>query len=375
MITNTPRVVNVTKTSLPPLEDYVAYLQKIWDANHVTNNGQMLRELEGHLRERLGAQHVWFVNNGTTALQLALHALNVSGDVLTTPFSYVATTGAILWEHCNPIFVDIEPQHLTIDVEKLAAALTPQTTAILATHVFGFPCEVEKLENFAREHGLKLIFDAAHAFGCELNGRPLASYGHLSCMSFHATKVFHTIEGGAVVVNGDEVLAERVKLTRAFGQFGDDHRCVGINAKNSELHAAMGLCNLPRVEKLIANRRDQFLRYHELLDDSGVVLPKPPTAGFKHNYSYCPVILPSETALQSTMHHLESAGVFARRYFYPSLNRLPYLTSTYSCPISEDIAPRIMCLPMSEDVTPVLQRRIATLILESIADLQHVAQL
>ncbi|MEO5927660.1 MAG: DegT/DnrJ/EryC1/StrS family aminotransferase, partial [Patescibacteria group bacterium] len=154
-----------------------------------------------------------------------------------------------------------------------------------------------------------------------------------------------------------------------------DHRCVGINGKNSEMHAAMGLCNLPRVEKLISDRRDQFLRYHELIDDRNVVLPKPPTADFKHNYSYCPIILPSEGALQSTMAHLESSGVVARRYFYPSLNRLPYLSTTQSCPISEDIANRIMCLPMSEDVTPALQQRIATLILESIAEAQLVAQL
>jgi dTDP-4-amino-4,6-dideoxygalactose transaminase len=374
MIASAP-VITVTKTNLPPLEEYTAYLEKIWAANHVTNNGPMLRELETRLRERLQAPQLWFVNNGTTALQLALKAANVTGEVLTTPFSYVATTGAILWEHCTPVFVDIEPQFLTIDPTKLAAAITPRTTAILATHVYGFPCAVDALAEFAREHGLKLIYDAAHTFGCELNGRPLATYGDVSCLSFHATKVFHSIEGGGVVVNGDELLTERVKLMRAFGQWGDDHRCVGLNGKNSEMHAAMGLCMLPRVEAIITERREQFLRYHELLAGSPLVLPKPPTEGFKHNYAYCPVILPSKAVTTAALESLAAVGIQARRYFFPALNRLSYLTTTNSCPIAEDIAVRVICLPMSSDVTSAVQHRVADILLAAAAHPRLVADL
>ncbi|MBI5767164.1 MAG: DegT/DnrJ/EryC1/StrS family aminotransferase [Verrucomicrobia bacterium] len=369
MLPVTPAEITVTKTSLPPLAEYVAYLEKIWSSHHLTNNGPLLRELEARLRDRLGARHVWFVSNGTIALQLALHAANVTGEVLTTPFSYVATTGAVLWQNATPVFVDIDRATLTIDPRKLAAALTPRTSAILATHVYGFPCAVDALQAFAREHRLKLIYDAAHTFGCELDGRSLASYGDVSCLSFHATKVFHTVEGGAVVINGDDVLAERVKLTRAFGQFGDDHRCVGINGKNSELHAAMGLCNLPRVAGIIAQRQEQFQRYHELLADSFLELPAPPaeSQGFRHNYAYCPVILPSEATLRAVMTRLEAGGIRARRYFFPSLNRLAYLKSTSCCPVAEDIATRILCLPMSADVTAAVQYRIADLLLDSLA--------
>jgi dTDP-4-amino-4,6-dideoxygalactose transaminase len=354
--------ITITKTTLPPFEEYTAYLQKIWDTGHVTNNGPLLRELEQRLRQRLQAPHLWVVNNGTTALQLALRAANVSGDVLTTPFSYVATTGAILWEHCRPVFVDIEPRYLTINPAKLAEALTPRTTAILATHVYGFPCAVEALAYFAREHGLTLIYDAAHTFGCELHGRPLATYGDVSCLSFHATKIFHCIEGGGVVVNGGELLAERVRLMRSFGQFGDDHSSVGINGKNSDLHAAMGLCILPRVDAIITARREQFLRYHELLAHSVAIMPTPPGGDFRHNYAYCPIILPDETVALSVLAALGAVGIRARRYFFPALNRLAYLETTRACPIAEDIATRVLCLPMSADVTPALQCRIADII-------------
>lgn len=359
--------ITVTKPALPPLQEYVAYLEQIWAANYVTNNGPLLRQLESQLRERLQAPHLWFVSNGTIALQLALHAANVEGDVLTTPFSFVATSGAVLWEHCRPVFVDIEPRFLTIDPTKLEAALTPRTTAILATHVYGFPCAVDQLAEFARAHGLKLIYDAAHTFGCELNGKSLVTYGDLSCMSFHATKIFHTIEGGAVVINRDDVLAERVKLMRAFGQWGENFRCEGINGKNSEFHAAMGLCMLPRVEALIAERRDQVLLYHELLAGSEAVLPKPPEENFKHNYAYCPIILPNPAISQAVLDDLGAVGIRARRYFFPPLNRLAYLSETNDCPIAEDIAGRVLCLPTSADVIPAVQHRVANIILDVLA--------
>jgi len=362
----TPEIL-VTKTALPPLEEYVAYLEKIWATAYVTNNGPLLRELEDRVRARLQAPHLWIVNNGTTALQLALHAANVSGDVLTTPFSFLATTGAVLWEHCRPVFVDIEPRYLTIDPTKLEAALTPRTTAILATHVYGFPCAVDALAEFARAHGLKLIYDAAHTFGCELNGRPLATYGDVSCLSFHATKIFHMIEGGAVIINGDDVLAERVKLMRAFGQWGDTFRCEGINGKSSEIHAAMGLCMLPRVDAIIAERREQVMLYHELLAGSGIRLLRPPEENFRHNYSYCPIVLPHELPAPVAIEALGTFGIRARRYFYPPLNRLSYLPATNDCPIAEDIAERVLCLPVSCAVTPAVQHRVADVLLGALA--------
>ncbi|WP_415908151.1 DegT/DnrJ/EryC1/StrS family aminotransferase [Oleiharenicola sp. Vm1] len=359
--------ITVTKPALPPLQDYVAYLEQIWASSYVTNNGPLLRQLEGQLRERLQSPHVWFVSNGTIALQIALHAANVDGDVLTTPFSFVATSGALLWERCKPVFVDIEPRYLTIDPKKLEAALTPRTTAILATHVYGFPCAVDELAAFARAHGLKLIYDAAHTFGCELHGKPLVGYGDLSCLSFHATKIFHTIEGGAVVINNDDVLAERVKLMRSFGQWGENFRCEGINGKNSEFHAAMGLCMLPRVDALIAERREQVLLYHELLDSSEAVLPKAPEEGFKHNYAYCPIILPTAAISQAVLDDLAAVGIRARRYFFPPLNRLAYLSDTRDCPIAEDIAGRVLCLPTSTDVIPAVQHRVAGIIHDVLA--------
>lgn len=356
--------ITVTKPVLPPLEEYTRYLEKIWAANYLTNNGPLVRELETRLKEKLHVNHLWFVSNGTMALQLALRAANITGDVLTTPFSYVATTDALIWESCTPVFVDIEPRFLTIDPKKLAAALTPRTTAILATHVYGFPCAVDELAEFARQHGLKLIYDAAHTFGCELNGRPLASFGDVSCLSFHATKVFHSIEGGGVVINGDEILSERVKLMRAFGQAGDDFRSIGINGKNSEFHAAMGLCMLPRVAEIIASRREQFLYYHELLAECDVVLPIPPVAGFRHNYAYCPAIFTDAATTERILNGLAAIGVRARRYFYPALNLLGFLTESRPCPVAEDIAQRIICLPLSADVTADVQRRISKVVLE-----------
>lgn len=365
--------ITVTKPLLPPLQEYVGYLERVWAANYVTNNGPLVRELEDKLKATLGANQLWFVGNGTTALQLALRAANITGDVLTTPFSYVATTDALIWENCTPVFVDIEPRFLTIDPQKLAAAITPRTTAILATHVYGFPCAVDQLAQFARQHSLKLIYDAAHTFGCELNGRSLASYGDVSCLSFHATKVFHTIEGGGVVINGDEVLSERVKLMRAFGQAGDDFRSVGINGKNSEFHAAMGLCMLSRVDQIIASRREQFLYYHELLADGGCVLPTPPGEGFRHNYAYCPLIFANAATTERVLDGLAAIGVRARRYFYPALNLLGFLTESRPCPVAEDIAQRIICLPLSADVTADVQRRIGKVVLECTSNRRKAA--
>ncbi len=310
------------------------------------------------MRTHLGVSHLWFVNNGTTALQIALKALDLKGEVITTPFSYVATTGAILWENLTPVFVDIRPGDLTLDPAKIEAAITPRTSAILATHVYGFPCDTDTIATLARRHGLRVIYDAAHAFGCTVDGRSLAAFGDISCLSFHATKPFHTIEGGAVVINGNPELAERVRLMRAFGHHGDTHYCLGINGKNSELHAAMGLCNLPRLPELTAQRAAQIAGYRQLLASvpqiqnltSGI-------ANFRANGGYCPILLPNEPAVLRALASLAAIGVHPRRYFHPALNRLPYLAHA-ACPVAESAAARVLCLPISDRVTPALQEQI-----------------
>ena len=289
--------LKVTRTTLPPLDEYIEYLRRIWDSHWITNNGPLVREFEQRLSDYLCVPQLRYVTNCTTALQISIKALGLRGEIITTPFSYVATTGAILWDNCTPVFADIQPDDLTIDPLKVEAAITPRTCAILATHVYGFPCDVVALESIAQHHGIKIIYDAAHAFGCRLSGKSLAAYGDISCLSFHATKVFHTAEGGAVVVNAeDPALTERVRLMRAFGHHGEDHQCVGINGKNSELHAAMGLCNLPRTSDIIAQRRLQHDTYRKLLEPCHqLALPASKWSTYESNYAYFPVLAPNES--------------------------------------------------------------------------------
>jgi dTDP-4-amino-4,6-dideoxygalactose transaminase len=356
--------VMVTRAPLPPLEEYIGYLRQIWHTHSLTNNGPFVQELEQRLRDYLGCSHLWYVNNCTTALQIAIKALALRGEVITTPFSYVATTGVIIWENCTPVFVDVRPGDLTIDPAQIEAAVTPRTSAILATHVYGFPCDVAAIEGVARRHGLKVIYDAAHAFGCKLNGRSLSSFGNVSCLSFHATKVFHTAEGGAVVINGDAALTERARLMRAFGHFGDDHHCIGINGKNSELHAALGLCNLPRVESSLALRRTQHDNYSRLLAGSRIRLPRSSATNFEYNYGYFPVILPNETAVLLVLRELAQLKIHPRRYFYPSLNRLPYVAGP-ACAVSEQAAVTTLCLPISDMVTPEIQEQVVAALIRA----------
>jgi dTDP-4-amino-4,6-dideoxygalactose transaminase len=356
--------IMVTQAALPPLEEYVGYLRQIWETHTLTNNGPMVRELEQRLRAYLDRTQLWFVNNCTTALQIALKALGLQGEIITTPFSYVATTGVILWENCKPVFVDVRLGDLTLDPAQIEAAITPRTCAILATHVYGFPCDVDAIEAIARRHGLKVIYDAAHAFGCRLNGRSLASFGDISCLSFHATKLFHTIEGGAIVINGDTEVAERARLMRAFGHHGDVHQCIGINGKNSEFHAAMGLCNLPRTAEAIAFKRRQYMLYRDHFDRAGMELPFTSAKNFEYNYAYCPVLLPLESKVGDAVQQLKTRGVHARRYFFPALNRLPYLEPN-ACPVAESAAARVLCMPMSQEVDDRIIGEIATTVIDS----------
>lgn len=342
-------MIPVTKSFLPPLEDYVEYLKKIWDSNQLTNNGPLVKELEAKLKDYLGVKHLFFVSNGTIALQIAIKAMDLHDEVITTPFSYVATTSSLVWEGCQPVFVDIDTDTLCLDPNLIEAAITPKTTAILATHVYGIPCDVEKIQSLAEKHQLKVIYDAAHTFGVKYLGKSLVSYGDISTLSFHATKLFHTVEGGAIITNDDE-LAHRISYMRNFGHNGQEAFWgVGVNGKNSEFHAAMGLCNLPYLQEIIAARRQIFAWYDELIKESGLTRPSLPVET-EYNFAYYPVIFPSEEKLIKAKNLLNQDDIFPRRYFYPSLTDLPYVESLFT-PIAGRIAPCMLCLPLFPELT------------------------
>lgn len=340
-------MIPVTKTYLPPLSQYEGQLERIWQDGWITNNGPLTRELTETLRTYLGVPNLELVANGTLALQLAIKVFDLKGEIITTPFSYVATTTAILWESCEPVFVDIEEKTFCIDADQIEAAITERTRAILATHVYGYPCDVEKIEQIAQKHGLKVIYDAAHAFGVRLNGRSILCYGDVSALSFHATKLFHTTEGGALVCK-DESVAKHIGLMKKFGHIGeDDYLEVGINAKMSEMHAAMGLCVLPKVDEIIAYRRALSEHYDSSLKGLGLIRPQA-AKGLEYNYAYYPVVFPSHDNMMRVRQALIDNGIMPRRYFYPSLNTLSYLRPDQQlpCPVSESISSRVLCLPL-----------------------------
>jgi dTDP-4-amino-4,6-dideoxygalactose transaminase len=340
-------MIQVTKTYFPPLEEYQAKLQQIWKSGWLTNNGQFEKELAIKLGQYLDVGHIELVSSGTLALQLAIKALDLKGEIITTPYSYVATANAIAWEGCTPVFVDIEEKTFCIDPDLIEGAITDKTSAILATHVYGYPCEVERIAEIAKKHDLKVIYDAAACFGVKLHGKSILVHGDISTLSFHSTKVFHTAEGGAVICRDEEVL-NRVFLMKRFGHLGEeDYQEVGINAKMSELHAAMGLCMLPMVDQIIDGRRKITAWYDELIKDRKLQCPELPP-GLDYNYNYYPALFPSHESMMQARKGLMEQDIFPRRYFYPSLNTLPYLQPAgfKACPVSESVAMRVLCLPI-----------------------------
>ncbi len=344
-MTAKPNRINVTRTFLPPLEEYEAYLKQIWDGGQLTNQGPLLHEFEQKVSAYLGVENFHFVANGTLALQVSLKALGIEeGEVITTPFSYVATATSILWERCTPVFVDIDSKTFCIDPGKIEAAITKNTKAIMPVHVYGNPCDVERIQDIAEKHNLKVIYDAAHAFGVTYKGRSLMSYGDISVCSFHATKLFHTIEGGAIIVR-DKKVSEKVELLKRFGHNDDNYYTVGTNAKATEFQAAMGLCMLRYIDEIQASRKEVMRLYGTYLDDS---IQRPQGLELVNaNGAYYPIIMKTEVAFLGVMKRLNERNIFPRRYFHPSLNTLPYLKGTrVSCPVSEDIAARVMCLPL-----------------------------
>lgn len=337
-------MINVTKTFLPPIEEYNLLVQRAWDKEWLTNRGALVLELEDKLKEYLKVNYILVTNNGTIPIQIALKILGKQGEIITTPFSYVATSAAIVWENCTPVFVDIHPDYLTIDETKIEDAITHKTTAILATHVFGNPCNVDAIEVIAKKHNLEVIYDAAHAFGVIYNGQSIFNYGNVSTCSFHATKLFHTGEGGALFAK-DSDLQHQLFYSHNFGHNGQlDFYGLGINGKISELQAAMGLAVLPYMKHIVEERKRVVDFYNQNLDVTKLQLLKI-RENTLWNYSYYPVIFQDEATLLFIQEALNSEDIFPRRYFYPSLNTTGHLTVT-SMPISESVASRILCLPL-----------------------------
>lgn len=360
-------MINVTKTYLPPFEEYTVVLKKAWDKAWITNNGELVQELEMRLKQYLSVTNLLFTGNGTIVLQMALKALNITKEVITTPFSYVATTNAIIWEGCKPVFVDIDPNSCCIDANKIEASITSETQAILATHVYGIPCDVEIIESIAKKYELKVIYDGAHAFGVMYKGRSLLSYGDISTCSFHATKLFHTVEGGCIIAN-DKNVDHQLMLMRQFGHVGDEYFSTGINGKNSEFHAAMGLTILPKIAEIINMRKKIIEKYRHAFSETSIISPiqylNPET---EWNFSYYPIILKDEKELLYVMEQLQSESINARRYFYPSLNCLPYIPGKISCKISEQISKTVLALPLYHDLESEMQEKIIELVINAIS--------
>jgi dTDP-4-amino-4,6-dideoxygalactose transaminase len=342
--------IPLNRPFLPPKKEFDAYTDKIWQRNWLTNHGPLVQQFEKNISEYLKLPDFVFMNNGTTSLLVALKALYITGDVITTPYSYVATTGSILWQNCRPVFADIEADSLTIDPARIETLITDQTSAILATHVYGNPCDVEAIQKIAEKHQLKVIYDAAHCFGVTYKGKSILQWGDASILSFHATKLFHTIEGGGFYSINHSIM-EKARYMMNFGHDGPYHyRGEGINGKNSEFHAAMGLCNLSYVSEIMERRKQQVYQYKQELMEVNVQYQMI-RDNTDTNYAYFPVIFKTaETSLKAE-EHLAQMEVETRRYFKPSLNKLNFLEDQDSLPVAEDLSERVLCLPLFHELT------------------------
>ena len=343
-------MIPVTKPFLPPQEEYQKYLDGIWTRKWLTNMGPLANDLELRLKEILKVKHLLFLTNGTVAIQMAIKALHLQGEIITTPFSFVATTSCIVWENCKPVFVDIDEDSLNIDAEKIEAAITDKTSAILATHVYGNPCDVEKIQRIAEKYNLKVIYDAAHAFGVEVGGKSIFEYGDISTCSLHATKLYHSTEGGLVITK-DPFLLKKLAYMRNFGFDGPENFAeLGLNAKNSEFHAAMGLANLKYLADIHQKRMQLSLRYDEKLKTLNAKRPIWHSKS-ENNFSYHPIVFDNEELMLKCMENLKSHEIFSRRYFYPSLaDSLPYVERKH-LPVTDLISKKVLCLPLYYDLT------------------------
>ena len=354
-MTEIPREpIYVTRPALPPLDEFVEYLRKIWDTRILTNNGPFHQQFEKELAEYLGVKYLSVFANGTLALVTALQALRITGEVITSPFSFVATTHALWWNNIKPVFVDIEPDYFNLDPEKIEAAITPQTTAIMPVHVYGNPCRVDEIQHIADTYGLKVIYDAAHAFGVTVNGNSILNYGDLSVLSFHATKTFNTIEGGAIICH-DEKTKKRIDFLKNFG-FADELTVVepGINAKMNEIQAAYGLLQLKHIDEYIANRKAvaDFYR-NDLKDIKGIGILND-IEGIRHSYTYFPILINEREYGESRdeiYERLKRHNIYGRRYFYPLISQFPTYRGLPSAkvenlPVATKVADQVICLPI-----------------------------
>lgn len=357
-------MVPVTKSFIPPLSAYTAMVERAFQKEWLTNRGELVLELEEKLKAHLSVSNIIAMNNGTIPLQIALKLLGNQGEIITTPFSYVATTASIVWENCTPVFVDIDAKSLTIDASKIEAAITPKTSCILATHVFGNPCDIDAIDAIAQKHQLSVIYDAAHCFGVNYKGKSIFEYGDISTCSFHATKLFHTGEGGALFCN-DKDLFDKCFYSHNFGHNGPlDFYGLGINGKLSELQAAMGLVVLPYMEEIVQARKEVVDFYTEHLDFSALQALNI-RENTTWNYSYYPVLFETEEHLLRVQNALNAAEIFPRRYFYPSLNTIKYVQSA-AMPVSENSAKRVLCLPIYAGLKQDELKQIAAIINQAI---------
>lgn len=361
------KVITVTSPLLPSLDDFMPYLQDIWNRKWLTNNGHYHLELEKALCEYLKVPYISLFTNGTLPLITALQALRITGEVITTPYSFVATTHSLWWNGIKPVFVDIDPATGNIDPDKIEAAITPKTTAIMPVHVYGKPCDVKRIQEIADKYGLKVIYDAAHAFGVEVNGDSILTAGDMSTLSFHATKVYNTIEGGALVMH-DEATKKRIDYLKNFGFAGETEVVApGINSKMDEIRSAYGLLNLRQVDKAIEARHQVAVKYREALRDVSGITFFDDMPGVKHNYSYFPIFVDAEKygmTRDELYFKMKEHGVLGRRYFYPLISTF----STYrglesatheNLPNAYRMADEVICLPMhhalsGEDVERII---------------------
>ncbi len=342
--------IPVIKPYLPDISRLDKILADIWGTGILTHNGPVVQRFERSLCSVLGLKHIIAVTNGTVALQMAIKAMGLRGEIITTPFTWVASISAIKWESCTPVFCDIDPNTLNLDVRKIEELITEKTVAIMPVHVFGNPCDIETIDMIAREYNLKVIYDAAHAVGSVVNGESLLSYGDISATSFHATKIINTAEGGACVTNDPDVY-EKLNRIRFFG-FDSAKEVVedGFNGKMTEVHAALGILNLDSFQSILNDRKEKHHLYNALLSRSSSLKFQRIVHGTS-NYSYFPVMFPTEKITLNVLEALAQHEIYARRYFYPSVNTFIKITPYMPCPVSEDISRRILCLPLYYTLT------------------------
>ena len=369
----TNKIITVTQPYLPPLEEFVPYLEQIWENKWLTNNGPFHQQLEQALCEYLGVEHLALFTNGTIALVTALQTLEITGEVITTPYSFVATAHSLLWNNIQPVFVDIDPATMDLDPDKIEAAITPQTTAIMPVHCYGYPCNVERIKQIADTYGLKVIYDAAHAFGVQYKGESLLKHGDLAILSFHATKVFNTFEGGAIICS-DAKTKQRIDHLKNFG-IADEVTVIapGINGKMNEVQAAFGMLQLKHIDYAIEQRKAIDRRYRESLHDVPGITVLPELSNSKQNYGYFPILVGSEYALKrdELYQRLHEAGIHARRYFYPLISDMPMYRGLPSAtpqnlPNAKEVAEQILCLPIYPDLAEDDQKRVIQIVRGSI---------